>query len=333
LRSLSRTRTDDLSRLGRIGGSEPARGRRARRLGVRRAGTATVATRRPAIPRPVVVTLLVVVAALVYLGVVAAQQTADLTASGGSPNPTAPSQVVAEAPAEDRAAGPRAEVAQRDLARRPVTDRADRSARAVALGTPLFSRVDGLALHLPHREPIAVAFHEATRPEALALDPVGVLEANDNATKYIAPADADGPAYRVLFSRGRGRPATSAVDIAVPEGGRALAPVTGTVVDVRRYTLSRTVQDWRIVIEPAGRRDLQVVVIHLHEPAVAVGDRVTAGTTPLAVVRLLPFASHVDYVVGERHPHVHIEVKPATAEAPIDPNAPAVESVEILAGS
>lgn len=295
-------RSDDLRALGRIGQPVHVSRQRTRRLAVRRAGTATVATRRPALPRPLLAGMLVAVLCLAYLGIVAA----------GQAQPADPQ--AAPAPTEDT----------EQAEPRRATAAADRSQRA-PVDDDVFGIVDDLQLHLPHGAPLSVAFHEATRPEALPIEPLGRLEANDNPTRFAAPADSDGPDYRVLSSRGRGRPATSAVDIVLPDGARAFAPVSGTVVEVRQYALSGKLQDWRVVIAPDGRRDLHVVLIHLHEPEVAEGDRVTAGATPIGVARLLPFTSHVDYVVGERHPHVHLEVKPATSAAPIDPNAPAVE--------
>jgi hypothetical protein len=308
--------------LGRLGRPVHVRSRRARarRLGVRRAGTVTVATRRPAVPRPVVGGLVAVVLVLVYLGVVAARQTSDLTAAPAGPDGTLVAQSGPAAPTA---------LAADDSAPRRATATADRSTRS---GDDVFGTVEGLRLTLSHDAPLAIAFHEANRPEALPIDPVGSLLENENATRYIAPADQPGPEYRILSSRGRGRPATSAIDIVVPDGGRAVSPVTGTVTEVRRYSLSGTLQDWRVVIEPDARKDLQVVLIHLHEPQVDVGDRVTAGASPIGVVRLLPFASHVDYVVGERHPHVHLEVKPATTLAPLDPNAAAVEPETLARG-
>jgi hypothetical protein len=282
--------------LGRLGRPVHVGSRRSRapRLAVRRAGTATVATRRPRVPRWAQMALAAVVLAIAYLGVIAAGQTEDAPAASGT--------TIAAADAT-RSAAPA----------RPTSASADRSSRSDRAAAEAFAAVDGLRLTLPHPAPLSVAFHEANRPEALPMDPRGTLEANDNATRYIAPADGDGPAYRILSSRGRGRPATSAVDIVLPDGSLANAPVTGTVREVKRYTLSGTLSDWRVVIEPDARKDLHVVVIHLHEPQVHVGDRVTAGTSPLGVARLLPFTSQVDYVVGEKHPHVHLEVKPATA--------------------
>lgn len=279
-------------------------------------------TRRPVVPRPIVVGLLLAVVALVYLGIVAAGQTDEVTAA--SPGP-------AEQPALSTLAAQDAGGDRADEPRRPAAA-ADRSARDAAGGHEVFGDVDGLLLTVPHADPLSIAFHEASRPESLPIDPHGALEENDNATKYIAPADQDGPPYRILSSRGRSRPATSAVDIVVPDGARARSPVTGIVVEVRKYSLSGTLSDWRVVIEPDGRKDLHVVLIHLHEPRVAIGDRVTAGTSPIAVARRLPFASHVDYVLGESHPHVHLEVKPASAAPRLDPNAPAVLPESILQG-
>jgi hypothetical protein len=276
-----------------------------------------VATRRPAIPRPVVIVVLVVVATLVYLGVAAAGQTDSVAHL-----PAQPAIARADAPGGTALA---------PGSRREQSQQATRSSRTDLAATVAFAEIDGLELTLPHEEPLAVAFHEATRPEALALQPVGVLEANDNPTKYMPVADEDGPAYQVLSSRGRARPATSAVDIVVPDGSIARAPVTGEVVEVRQYVLYGGLHDWRVVIAPDSRPDLHVVMIHLHQPQLALGDRVTAGSSAIGVARLLPFASHVDYALDERHPHVHLEVKPATAVAPLDPNMPALplEEAEI----
>lgn len=216
-------------------------------------------------------------------------------------------------------AEPGQSVAASAVPSRPGSDDASRSARTAAV----FATVDGLELAMPHGRPQVLAFHEASRAEALELAPVGVLAGNDNPTSFTPPADTEGPAYRVLSSRGRARPATSAIDVAVPLGDAVAAPVNGTIRAVTEYPLYGRVRDWRVEITPEGRPDLTVVLIHLLRPTVDVGDTVTAGQTPIGVARLLPFASHVDYVMDQRHPHVHIEVKPASEAEPIDPNEPA----------
>ena len=228
---------------------------------------------------------------------------------------TANRQVQAVAPGQ---------VATADVPARPDADeRVSRSAARSAPAAP-FATLDGLNLNLPHHAPLTVAFHEASRAEALELLPLGTLLANDNATRFDAPADMAGPEYRVLSSRGRAAPPTSAVDIVVPLGDAVVAPVDGTVTAVKEYPLYGRTRDWRVEITPAGRPDLTVVMIHLLKPHVNVGDAVVAGESSVGVARLLPFDSHVDYVSAERQPHVHLEVKASVEAEPIDPNAPAL---------
>ncbi|MGI8875525.1 MAG: M23 family metallopeptidase [Egibacteraceae bacterium] len=299
----------DIRAIGRFGQPlHSSRRSRRRRPSLRRHGAAGVATRRPVVPRSVLAALGVAVLAFTYVGVAAARQL--------PVGPAAPSALLAATDGERE---------------RPDPDAADRSNRSAPAASPAFARMDGLALALPHPDPLVVAFHEASKAEALTLTPVGRLEANDNTARFDPPPDtADGPAYRVLSSRGRGRPATSAVDVAVPNGDVVTAPVTGEVVEVRQYTLYGGVEDWRVVIAPRGRPDLHVVMIHLHRPQVQVGDTVTAGRTTMSLPRLLPFTSHVDYVLDDEQPHVHLEVKAATRATPLDPNAPAVDATERL---
>jgi hypothetical protein len=191
-----------------------------------------------------------------------------------------------------------------------------------------FATVSGLSLALPHAQPLSIAFHEAGAVEALELAPVGSLVGNDNPTAFQAPPDAAGADYRVLASLGRGRPATSAVDVTVPLGDEVLSPVTGTVRRITEYPLYGTVRDWRVEITPKDQPDLTVVVIHLLTPAVKVGDEVAAAKTGLGVARLLPLDTQADHVRDEEHPHAHIEVRPAVDAAPIDPNQRALPAEE-----
>lgn len=176
---------------------------------------------------------------------------------------------------------------------------------------PPFAAVGSLVLWLPSADVVAVGYHEASMPGALPLAPVGRAQRNDNATRVTLPPDQGvGPPYHVMSSRGRVHPPTSAVDIVMRDGDPVLAPVDGVVTDVRPYLLYGRHSDTRIEIQPDHAPDLRVVLIHVDGAAVQVGYRVAVGRSVLAAsANRFPFSSHVDTYVGERWPHVHVEVK------------------------
>lgn len=193
----------------------------------------------------------------------------------------------------------------------PAPDAPETPVPDVALPAP-FARVGGLDLLLPDEQVLMVGFHEASMPDALAFDPVGSITANENTTKFTAPpADPNGPDYVVLSSRGRPRPATSAVDLVMADDTPVMSPVDGVVVDVKPYALYGKYPDTRIEIRPTAAPDHRVVLIHVSDVRVAVGDEVVAGRTGIAGgPNRFPFASHIDrYFERDRWPHVHIEVK------------------------
>lgn len=180
---------------------------------------------------------------------------------------------------------------------------------------PVFATFEDVSLHLPSEDVLLVGFHEASYDDALAVGPVGDSIANENRTKFTAPpTDPEGPEYVVLSSRGRPNPATSAVDLVMKDDTPVLSMVTGTVVDVRPYALYGKYPDTRIEIQPEGRPDLRIVVIHVADVGVQVGDYLQAGVTRLAGgPNRFPFASHIDrYFEQERWGHVHLEVKRTT---------------------
>lgn len=176
--------------------------------------------------------------------------------------------------------------------------------------------VGDVVAHLPSTDVLLVGYHEASRPGVLELQPIGVGASNENTTRItLPPDDEDGPDYHVMSSRGRVHPPTSAVDIVMRDDDPVLAPLDGVVTEVRPYELYGQHADTRIEIQPAAAPDLRLVMIHVDDVRVAVGDRVTTGVTELAgTANRFPFASHVDRYLDERWPHVHMELKdPAEA--------------------
>ncbi len=180
-----------------------------------------------------------------------------------------------------------------------------------AVAVQPFAAVGDLVVHLPSTDVLLVGYHEASLPGVMEMRPIGVGASNHNTTRItLPPDDAAGPDYHVMSSRGRVHPPTSAVDIVMRDDDPVLAPVDGVVTEVRPYELYGRHADTRIEIEPTGAPDLRVVMIHVADVRVDVGDRVTTGTTELAgTANRFPFASHVDRYLDERWPHVHLEVK------------------------
>ena len=116
---------------------------------------------------------------------------------------------------------------------------------------------------------------------------------------------------------------TTDMDTSIDVGAAAdtvlRSPVTGTVVLIRDYMLYDEVPDIEIHIQPDGRPDLDVVLIHTYDPLVKAGDRVEAGVTELSHVR--DIAKDVDDVQlayytrdGDPGNHTHVQVNDANYE-------------------
>ncbi len=174
----------------------------------------------------------------------------------------------------------------------------------------VFSIARGLPLYQPAARPVLVTFHESLFRSAIALLPRGRLIRNANAAKYDPPPNAPGPPYVVMAGRGRPTPATSASDVVLTSSTDVLAPVTGSVLSVTSYRLYCRHPDTRVVIRPAGRPHLTVVIFHVTDVRVRPGQRVVYSATVIGRPR--SFAAidpQTDDYVGGGHPHVHIEVE------------------------
>ena len=77
----------------------------------------------------------------------------------------------------------------------------------------------------------------------------------------------------------------TSIDVGAASGTIVRSPVTGTVVLVKDYDLYGEVPDIEIHIQPTGRPDLDVVIIHTQDPLVKAGDKVEAGVTEISHVR------------------------------------------------
>ena len=105
----------------------------------------------------------------------------------------------------------------------------------------------------------------------------------------------------------------TSIDVGATAGTAMRSPVTGTVVLVKNYRLYDEIDDVEIHIQPDGRPDLDVVLIHTVDPVIQAGEHVEAGVTEIAHVRdiasLLTDIQLGFYTAGDdpgNHTHVQV---------------------------
>jgi murein DD-endopeptidase MepM/ murein hydrolase activator NlpD len=205
--------------------------------------------------------------------------------------------------------------------------------------TPVFASYKKVKLHLPVRVKslTEVGFHQASYSYALPMKttlPDAKLSqaSNHRGTGRTVAAQPTGPdavlVGKVLrMWRPRpGRPDTAA-DVGAKPGSAVFAPVTGTVVKVKKYLLYGKWDDYELHVQPDGHPELDVVMIHVTDVSTKPGDRVQAGETRIAAVRKVSDKFYVQlssYTKGGGN-HVHLQVNDATdpkykgLEGAIDP--------------
>ncbi len=179
---------------------------------------------------------------------------------------------------------------------------------------PPFATIGGtsIVLHLPAllANVIGLGYHQAYNSRSIALESMMDLRENATTVAITRSSRLGAPVAFVMTSRGRGSALTSSVDIAVNDGTTIRSPVSGRVRKVAPYMLYGRHNDVRIEIEPDGRSDILIAIIHLDQPLVAVGNRVEAGLTPLARPRRLPVNSQIDQYLGKATEHIHVQINP-----------------------
>lgn len=175
-----------------------------------------------------------------------------------------------------------------------------------------------VAMFQPSENVIGVGFHESMFDVAVAARPHGHKDLNDNPAKFTPPdEETDGLDHVVMGTRGRPTPAASSADIVVDSASAVLSPVNGTVVEVFQYLLYCESLDWELVIQPDGRSDVLLIVLHMVDIPVKAGDRLVASITRIGTswTNDAPTAQENQYF-PDQYPHVHIEIDDDD-EAPI----------------
>ena len=177
-----------------------------------------------------------------------------------------------------------------------------------------FAEWDGVVLFQMSPDVIGIGYHESLFGTAVDLRPLGRLETNANAGKFPPIRDTDGPPYVVMDSRSRSTGATTSADIVVPSHSEVRSPVTGVVAEVVSYRLYCKYPDYQVMIEPAGRPGLLVMVLHITGVPVTEGDPVIAGITPIGTSWSNDAAdSQENDYFDDQYPHTHVELESATS--------------------
>lgn len=224
----------------------------------------------------------------------------------GGGAPTTPDEGVAPAARGDGTAAapdPDAQVAERAAA--PAAD-------PDAWRTNVIATHEDVDIVQPSPHVALVGFHEGA---GHTLDVVpGARPHRDLGVRPVdSPDRRDDLRSMVLPTRDRGTGSATAIDIAMPVGRKVFAPITGTVTAVNPYTLYGKFSDTIIVIEPDDAPGVELKILHVTGPQVAIGDHVEAGRTLLAdSPTAFPFSSQIDRfvepLVGKALPHVHMEL-------------------------
>ena len=160
---------------------------------------------------------------------------------------------------------------------------------------PYVATCSGITLACPiaPADLTGILFHQASYGYALPLE-TQLPAANIEAIGRDNPAFVDNEQFEGTWLNAeamhiwRTTDATdmdTSIDIGAPAGTTLRSPVTGDVVLVKDYLLYNEVPDVEIHIQPEGRPDLDVVLIHTEAPLVKAGDHVEAGITEISHVR------------------------------------------------
>ena len=212
------------------------------------------------------------------------------------------------------------------MAESVTTTEDSQDANEAYLPTPYIAESDGITLHsaVAANELTEILIHNASYDYAHEIttqltEATNTTVMANNGTGRVASEQPTGDAWMTgefirCYRSGNAGPRMSAIDCGGAVGATVYAPVSGTVVKVKEYQLYDEYPDIQIHIQPEGREDLDVVLIHLQDATVSVGDTVVGGVTPIASIRdvyayIGDSMQLKDYTAkGDNGNHTHIQV-------------------------
>jgi hypothetical protein len=139
----------------------------------------------------------------------------------------------------------------------------------------------------------AVAFHPVDNPGAVGFTPVGDRQGGGDLGQKLADIFAGGGDVRYYLMSGEGgeaSPSTAGLDVGAVPGSPLVSPVDGKVTAIKKYKILGRYDDVEVDIQLAGDPSLLLLISHVAEPKVEIGQVVQHGETSLGVVRAFPAA-------------------------------------------
>ena len=200
-----------------------------------------------------------------------------------------------------------------------------------SLPTPLIATYGDLLIHCPilPRDLTEIEFHQASYDTALSMTPLLTIVDTDetmerHGTNHIpwedqpygnVPLIAEAVSTWRLDSVGD---ENTSVDVGAVAGTVVYAPITGTVVKIKTYSLYGLLDDYEIHIQSPDHPELDVIVLHIDNLMIKVGDEVIGGCTRIALVRDMGYIIDSNLMNFTMPPdpgnHCHVQVNDATRE-------------------
>ncbi len=183
------------------------------------------------------------------------------------------------------------------------------------------ARVDDVDVLLPvaRQATTAVAFHPVDNTDAVAFEPVGDRLGGGGLGEKLADIFAGGGDMQYYLMDGTGveqSSPSSGLDVGAVPGSPVLSPVDGKVTAIKEYSILGRHDDVEIDIQLAGDSSLLLVVTHVAEPKVEIGEVVQRGTSTLGAVRGFPASldQALSQYTSDNGDHVQLVVLRVTPE-------------------
>lgn len=171
-----------------------------------------------------------------------------------------------------------------------------------------------LYLPIAHENISAIGFHALESRDLVSLNPNGEQINGDFITaafKRFRSENKTQIQYYLFGGETRRSTPRGGLDIGARPGTAVYSPVNGEVIAVRHYKIAGRYDDVQVEISPTNAPNYVVVINHIQNVNLALGNTVGAGETPIGNVRGLShfYPQELSEVTSDPGDHVHIEVR------------------------